>query len=110
MADHGYFIAVLATVFVITFALRAVPFAMLKPLRRSRLVQALGLWLPAGILAILAASTLLEAAAGEAEDHLWWQAACAAAVTAVVHLASGRRTLLSVSAGTVVFVVLANTT
>ena len=59
MPELWYIAAVLAIVFSITVALRAVPFAILKPLRKSRFVKAMAQWMPVGILAILAASTFL---------------------------------------------------
>ncbi len=57
MPSTGRILAVLATAFAITFALRAVPFAILKPLRRSRFVTTMAAWMPVGILGILAAAT-----------------------------------------------------
>jgi len=104
--DPGYVVAVLATVFVITLALRAVPFAILEPLRDSRLVMTMAAWMPAGILAVLAAATFRSSATG---GHLL-HAALAAAVTVAVHLTGGRRTLLSVGAGTLTYVALVNLT
>lgn len=104
MPDPWYLAAVLAIVFGVTLALRAVPFAVLKPLRSSRFVATMATWLPAGILAILAVSTFL-ATAGEAGRHVV-QAVVAVAVTAGVHLLAGRRTLLSVGAGTAAYIVL----
>ncbi|WP_454084693.1 AzlD domain-containing protein [Georgenia sp. Marseille-Q6866] len=106
MVEPGYVVAVLATVFVITLALRAVPFAILEPLRDSRLVTTMAAWMPAGILAVLAAATFRSSATG---GHLL-HAALAAAVTVAVHLTGGRRTLLSVGAGTLTYVVLVNLT
>lgn len=105
MPDLGYVIAVLAVAFVITTSLRAVPFAVLKPLRESEVVKATALWMPAGILAILAAATFSTSAF---DAHRLWEAVIAAAVTVGVHLAFGRRTLLSVGLGTAVFVLLVN--
>ncbi|MFF2318809.1 hypothetical protein ACFVTE_21400 [Arthrobacter sp. NPDC058097] len=60
LAGHSFALAVLAVpaVFIITFGLRALPFAALKTLRESRLVKVLAWWMPAGIVGILAASTL----------------------------------------------------
>ncbi|MFT3661203.1 MAG: AzlD domain-containing protein [Gordonia sp. (in: high G+C Gram-positive bacteria)] len=103
MPETGYLIGVLTTALVITFALRALPFAVLKPLRRSRFVLVMAAWMPAGILAILAAATFRDAA-GDAAHVL--PAIVAAAVTAAVHLAFGRRTLLSVVLGTLSYVLL----
>lgn len=101
-----YIVAVLAIMFVITLALRAVPFAILKPLRESKVVRALSVWMPVGILAILAASTLRSAIA-DRQGYVV-PALVAVAVTVAVHLLAGRRTLLSVGAGTATFVVLVN--
>lgn len=104
MPSTSYIIAVLAIVFVITFALRSVPFTILKPLRDSRFIGVMAMWMPAGILVVLAGSTFL-ASSGEQMEFLP-HAAVACVVTAVVHLAAERRTLLSVGIGTVVFIVL----
>lgn len=104
MPELWYIAAVLAIVFSITVALRAVPFAILKPLRKSRFVKAMAQWMPVGILAILAASTFL-ASTGTDGGHLP-QALISVAVTAGVHLLAGRRTLLSVGAGTLTYILL----
>ena len=101
MIVDGFFIAG-----AITVALRAVPFFVLSPLRESRFVRHMALWMPAGLLLILAAATFRSSAFGETV-HLW-EAAVAAGVTVAVHLGFGRRTLLSVGAGTATFVALVN--
>lgn len=106
MPDTGYIVGVCATVFVITLSLRALPFAALKTLRDSTLVKVLALWMPAGILGILAVSTLRGTV--QADPHASAVALLAVAVTAATHLLAGRRTLLSVGAGTAVYVVLVN--
>ncbi|MDO4888711.1 MAG: AzlD domain-containing protein [Actinomycetaceae bacterium] len=106
MPDGWYVVCVLAVAGGITLALRAVPFAILRPLRESRFVQAMALWMPAGILAILAASTFLGSASRGPAYAV--KAAVAVAVTVGVHLACGRRTLLSVGLGTLTFVALVN--
>ncbi len=115
MPSPVHLLAVLAIGFAITFALRAVPFAILAPLRESRLVAALARWMPAGILAILAAATFLPTAGVTAgaggftvDQALLWKGAVAAVVTVIAHLLSGRRTLVSVGLGTLTFVVLVN--
>ncbi len=105
MSDVWWFVGALAVCGGITFALRAVPFAALKPLRDSKTVQRLAVWMPAGILAILAVVTFSDFAV-EPRTSLW--AAIAFAVTIGVHLGFGRRTLLSVGLGTATFVVLVN--
>lgn len=104
--EPGYVVGVLVVVFVVTLALRAVPFAILRPLRESRFVITMAVWMPAGILAVLAAATFRSSAQS---GHLL-HAAVAAAVTVAVHLTCGRRTLLSVGAGTLTFVALVNLT
>lgn len=101
-----YIVAVLAIAFIITLALRAIPFAILKPLRESKIVRALSVWMPVGILAILAASTFQSTIIDNARYVM--PAIVAAAVTIAVHLVFGRRTLLSVGLGTLTFVVLVN--
>ncbi|MEW2402532.1 AzlC family ABC transporter permease [Streptomyces sp. NPDC046862] len=106
--------AVLAIVFTITLALRAVPFAVLGRLRDSAIVGQLSVWMPVGILAILAVSALHGTIT--ADRHGASYALLATAVTVGVHLAFGRRTILSISIsigigigiGTGVYVVLLN--
>ncbi len=106
MPELGYTIAAVAIAGVITLLLRALPFAVLKPLRRSRFVKRFGQWMPAGLLLILAVVML----AGEiaARPGKLWVVAVATAVTVLVHLFGGRRALLSIIAGTAVYVVLLN--
>lgn len=106
MLDLKYLAAVLATVFVINLALRAVPFAILQPLRKSRFVNTMATWMPVGIVMILAASTF-RSVSGD-EKHLAY-AVIGVAITVAAHLLGGRRTLLSVGAGTLAYVLLVNT-
>lgn len=106
MPDTAYLVAVMAITFTITLALRAVPFAVLRPLRASATVRQLSVWMPVGILAILAVTALHGTIS--ADPHATPYALLAVAVTAGVHLASGRRTILSVGIGTAVYVVLVN--
>jgi len=106
MPSLGYMIAAVLIAGVITVLLRALPFAILKPLRRSRFVKRLGAWMPAGLLLILAVVIL----AGEIESRpgRLWMIATAVAVTVLTHLLAGRRALLSIFAGTGVYVLLLN--
>ncbi|UOR02834.1 AzlD domain-containing protein [Leucobacter allii] len=100
----GYVIAAIAVAGLITLALRALPFAALKPLRKSRFVQSLGRWMPAGILLILAVVVLGGELAGRPE---WvWPVVIATGVTVAVHLLARRRALLSIAAGTACYVLL----
>ena len=48
MPDTWYLVAVLAIVFTITLTLRAVPFAALRMLRNSTIVQQLSVSMPVG--------------------------------------------------------------
>ncbi|MCF3132315.1 branched-chain amino acid transporter permease [Streptomyces olivochromogenes] len=106
MPSTTYLITVLAIVFTVTFALRALPFALLGRLRGSALVQRLSVWMPVGILLILAVTALHGTMTKDPNGA--WYALLAVAVTIGVHLALGRRTILSVGMGTAVYVVLLN--
>ncbi|MFG2743920.1 branched-chain amino acid transporter permease [Streptomyces chartreusis] len=106
MPSTSYPVAVLAIVFGITLALRAVPFAVLGRLRESAVVRRLAMWMPVGILAVLAVTALHGTIA--TDPHGAGNALLAVAVTIGAHLAFGRRTILSVGAGTAVYVVLLN--
>lgn len=106
MPDTTYMLAAVAVGGVITILLRALPFAILKPLRKSKFVKKLGEWMPAGLLLILAIVVL----AGEitARPGKLWIVAVATAVTILVHVLAGRRALVSIFVGTAVYVVLLN--
>jgi branched-subunit amino acid transport protein AzlD len=106
MPSTWYLVGVLAIVFTVTLALRAVPFAALRTLRNSAVVQRLSVSMPVGILAILAVTALRGTIAAEPQAAM--HALLAAVVTVVVHLVCGRRTILSVGVGTAVYVVLVN--
>jgi len=102
----SYLVAVLAIVFTITLALRAVPFAALRTLRNSTVVQQLSLSMPVGILMILAV-TALHGTIG-ADPRAALDALVAVAATVGIHLTCGRRTILSVGIGTAIYVILVN--
>lgn len=106
MSDPVYLIVAVAISGLVTLALRALPFAILKPLRKSRFVKALGRWMPAGILLILAVVVLR----GEilSRPGNLWAIPAATAVTVFVHLLGKRRALLSIAAGTACYVLLLN--
>lgn len=106
MLDPWYFAAVLAIGFAINVTLRAAPFALLRPLRKSALVERLAVWMPVGVLAILAAETLRGTFIADPGEVL--SAVLAVGITVAVHLLGGRRTLLSVGAGTFAYVLLVN--
>lgn len=102
----GYIIAVVAIMFVITYLLRALPFAILAKLRDSTFVNIMALWMPAGILGLLAIVILYTTATDPTVQV--WKLLVAVAVTIACHLLLGRRTLVSVGLGTVTYVVLVN--
>ena len=99
-----YLFGILLVVFVIDFTLRALPFKILEPLRDSRVVSDMAVWMPPGIMLILVLSTLsqgMQVAGGR-----WWAALVATGITVAVHLLSGRKLLWSVGIGTVCYVAL----
>ena len=106
MTQTSYLIAAVLVAGVITFALRALPFAVLKPLRKSKFVQALGRWMPAGILLILSVVVLRDQFAARTGQE--WAVVVATVATIVTHLAGKRRALLSIAVGTATYVVLIN--
>lgn len=106
MPSTGYLIAGVLVAGLITLALRALPFAALKPLRKSKFVQRLGQWMPAGILVILAVVVLRDQLISQ--QGRVWPVLVATAVTVVVHLLAKRRALVSIAAGTACYVLLLN--
>ncbi|MBL0885199.1 branched-chain amino acid transporter permease [Myceligenerans indicum] len=103
MADPRYLLTGILVAGAVTWALRAVPFALLAPLRDSVLVTYLGERMPVGIMLILAVYTVHGVVA---EDWRSLGPTCLAlAVTVGLHLWR-RNLLLSIFAGTVVNVVL----
>ncbi|WP_063062029.1 branched-chain amino acid transporter permease [Nocardia sienata] len=58
MPDIGYLIAAVTVCTVITWSLRALPFAVLAPLRTSTTVEYLSRHMPVGVMVILAGYTL----------------------------------------------------
>ena len=101
-----YLLTILVLVFVIDFTLRALPFKILEPLRDSRFVSDMAVWMPPGIMLILVLSTLTQGA--QQAGGRWWAALVATGVTVAVHLLSGRKLLWSVGIGTVCYVALLN--
>ena len=69
----AYLLAILAIVFIIDFTLRALPFKILEPLRDSRFVEDMAVWMPPGIMLILVLSTLSQGA--QAAGGRWWRRA-----------------------------------
>jgi branched-subunit amino acid transport protein AzlD len=103
--DTSYLIAAVALAAAITFALRALPFTVIEPLRASRLAGELAVRMHAGLMLILVAYLLRDVPA---------QAPAAAAVTVAAALLVGvlhlwlSSALLSIFAGTAVYVLATN--
>ncbi|MBT2400371.1 branched-chain amino acid transporter permease [Streptomyces sp. ISL-100] len=105
MPDTGYAIAAILVTAAVTWALRALPFAALAPLRASTTVQYLSTRMPAGVMVILVVYCLHDLPVTEARA-----AAPLAALAATVGLHLWRRDgLLSILGGTAVHVALAST-
>jgi branched-subunit amino acid transport protein AzlD len=90
---------------VVTVALRALPFVVIAPLRRSPVVRYLGVHLPAGIMVILTIYTLREVPLRPWPHGL--PEAIALAVTLGLHLWR-RSAVLSLVVGTGAYVVLSS--
>ncbi|MEU4570393.1 AzlD domain-containing protein [Micromonospora sp. NPDC023956] len=106
MPHAGYLIAAVAVAAAVTWALRALPFVALAPLRSSPLVTHLGRVMPLGVLVILAVYTVRTLSPAEPERA--WPTVLALAATVALHLWR-RNVLFSVLGGTAVHVVLAST-
>ncbi|AIA07065.1 branched-chain amino acid transporter permease [Streptomyces noursei] len=105
MPDTRYLLLAVAVSAAVTWALRALPFTVLAPLRASAVVRYLGARMPAGVMVILCVYCLrdLPLSRPEAVAPL-----AALAVTVGLHLWR-RNALLSILGGTMVNVVLAST-
>ena len=103
--DTAYLVAASLTMFAVTFALRSLPFAALRPLRHSALVAYLSRHMPAGIMVILAVYTLRGVSLRETPHGL--PEAIALVTTVTLHLWK-RNAVVSIIGGTAVYVVLVN--
>ncbi|GAB2837620.1 AzlD domain-containing protein [Actinocorallia aurea] len=99
-----YLAAAVALSAAITWGLRALPFAVLAPLRRSEALKSLALGMPVGVMLILALYTLRGT-----EPTVWRSAvpvAAGLAAAVALHLRT-RNAVVSVLGATAVHVVLA---
>lgn len=103
--DTAYLLLVIAAMGAVTFGLRALPFLSASWLRRSAVIQHLGKFLPLAIMTLL----LVHSAAGAAREHAAgpWPELLAIATTALLQWRA-RNPLLSILAGTALYVVLRN--
>jgi branched-subunit amino acid transport protein AzlD len=103
----SYALAALGAMAVVTFGLRALPFLAAKFLQKHPLVQRLGGFLPLAIMTLLLLHTLV----GSARDNPHGPWPELAAVVSVLALQWWRRhALLSILAGTALYVLLRNAT
>ncbi|MFF0463770.1 branched-chain amino acid transporter permease [Streptomyces mexicanus] len=105
MPDTGYTIAAVLVAATVTWALRALPFAVLSRLRESATVPYLSRRMPAGVMVILVAYCLRDLPVTETRAGA---PLAALAVTTGLHLWR-RNALLSILGGTATHVVLAGT-
>ena len=106
MPDSHYVLAVVMVAAAITWALRAVPFAVLAPLRHSELVRFLGDHSPAGVMIALVGYTVRNVA--------WLDPAIALPILVSGAITAGLQVwrsnlVLSLAGGTAVHVALATT-
>lgn len=105
MPDMTYLIAGVCTAAAITFALRALPFIVIEPLRDSPLAAELAVRMPAGLMLILVVYLLRDVPRQPATTGL----ASVIALLIVVGLQWWRgHALLSIFAGTAVYVAALN--
>ncbi|MFF0751916.1 branched-chain amino acid transporter permease [Streptomyces sp. NPDC004267] len=105
MPDTTYAVAAVLVAAAVTWALRALPFAALAPLRASSTVRYLSTRMPAGIMIILVVYCLPDLPVAEVRLVA---PLTALAVTVGLHLWR-RNALLSILGGTTVHVLLAST-
>lgn len=105
MIDTSYALGVLAAMAVVTFGLRALPFLAARFLQSHPLVQRLGKFLPLAIMTLLLLHTLVGSAKGNPAGP-WAELAAVAAVAVLQYWR--RQPLLSILAGTALYVLLRN--
>ncbi|WP_306337893.1 branched-chain amino acid transporter permease [Streptomyces sp. KL118A] len=105
MPDASYAIAAVLVTAAVTWALRALPFAALAPLRESGTVQYLSTRMPAGVMLILVVYCLRDLPLAQPRALA---PVVAVAVTVGLHLWR-RNALLSILGGTAVHVILSST-
>lgn len=103
MPDNSYIALLVGVSAAVTWALRALPFVVLAPMRHSAVVRHLSVHMPVGVMVMLAVYTL-RGAPGETGTELWFLTV-GVAVTAGLHLWR-RQALLSILVGTATYVAL----
>lgn len=105
MPDTPYLVTAVVLAAGITFALRALPFAIIEPLRSSRLAAVLALRMPAGLMLILVVYLLRDVPHEEAASAII--PVGAVLVVAALHLWRANA-LLSIFAGTAAYALAMN--
>lgn len=98
-----YLIAILAVAGIVTVLLRAVPFALLAPIRESRLIKWLDRRMAVGIMAILSVYTMMDVAWSDLQATV--PTLVALVVTVGLHLWK-HNLMISILSGTVVCIAL----
>lgn len=98
-----YLIAILAVAGLVTVLLRAVPFALLAPIRESRLIKWLGRRMAVDIMAILSVYTMMDVAWSDLQATV--PTLVALVVTVGLHLWK-HNLMISILSGTVVCIAL----
>ncbi|MFT0848283.1 AzlD domain-containing protein [Actinomycetaceae bacterium L2_0104] len=106
MPDNWYILSGILVAAGVTWALRAIPFAMLAPLRESALLDYLGKRMPVGIMFILVVYTVGHVNLTALDEAI--PMVVALGMTIGLHLWR-RNPTLSIFAGTGVYVLLAST-
>lgn len=103
MPDTGYIALLVAVSAAVTWALRALPFVVLAPMRHSTVVRYLSLHMPLGVMVMLALYTVRDVPEAAGRQQLW----LVIAVLVTVSLQVWRRhALLSIFVGTGIYVAL----
>ena len=105
MIDSAYALGAIAAMALVTFGLRALPFLGARWLAKSPRVQSLGRFLPLAIMALLLLHTAL--AQAERNPAAPWAEVAAIGLTLVLQW-RWRQALLSIGAGTALYVLLRN--
>lgn len=99
MSD-GYVLAAIVAMGAITFFIRALPFLGARWLRGSPVVRRIGVFLPPAIMALLLIHSVRDL--GLQAPSQWWPAIVAVTVTLVLQLYH-RQPLISITAGTLTY-------
>lgn len=105
MIETGYALGVIVVMALITFGLRALPFVASRWLQQHDIVSRLGRFLPLAIMVLLLLHAIVSAA-GEHKHGPWYELLGAA--LAVLLQWRSRNPLLSIVAGTGLYVALRN--